>query len=56
MTFGKCAYVPIKEFNLHVARRGYTGEDGFEVRHVPSLLVPFSHIDELCLFSDLDPA
>lgn len=32
MTFGKAAFVPIEGFNLHVARGGYTGEDGFEVR------------------------
>ena len=31
LTFGKCAFVPIEGFNLHVARGGYTGEDGFEV-------------------------
>jgi len=31
LTFGKSAYVPIEGFNLHVARGGYTGEDGFEV-------------------------
>lgn len=31
LTFGKSAFVPIKGFNLHVARGGYTGEDGFEV-------------------------
>jgi aminomethyltransferase len=30
--FGRAAYVPIEGFNLHVARGGYTGEDGFEVR------------------------
>ena len=32
LTFGKSAFVHIKGFNLHVARGGYTGEDGFEVR------------------------
>ena len=32
LTFGTSAYVPIEGFNLHVARGGYTGEDGFEVR------------------------
>jgi aminomethyltransferase len=32
LTFGKAAFVPIEGFNLHVARGGYTGEDGFEVR------------------------
>jgi aminomethyltransferase len=30
LTFGTSAYVPIEGFNLHVARGGYTGEDGFE--------------------------
>jgi glycine cleavage system aminomethyltransferase T len=32
LTFGKSAFVPLEGFNLHVARGGYTGEDGFEVR------------------------
>ena len=32
LTFGKSAFVPIQGHNLHVARGGYTGEDGFEVR------------------------
>lgn len=31
LTFGKSAYVPIEGYKLHVARGGYTGEDGFEV-------------------------
>ena len=31
-TPGKSVYVPIEGFNLHVARDGYTGEDGFEAR------------------------
>lgn len=31
LTFGRSAFVPIEGFNLHVARGGYTGEDGFEV-------------------------
>lgn len=31
LTFGKSAFIPIEGFNLHVARGGYTGEDGFEV-------------------------
>jgi aminomethyltransferase len=31
LTFGSSAFVPIEGFNLHVARGGYTGEDGFEV-------------------------
>jgi len=33
LTFGNSAFVPIEGFNLHVARGGYTGEDGFEVSH-----------------------
>lgn len=32
LVFGTSAFVPIEGFNLHVARGGYTGEDGFEVR------------------------
>jgi len=31
LTFGTSAFVPVEGFNLHVARGGYTGEDGFEV-------------------------
>ncbi|KAF8739530.1 hypothetical protein AX14_009300 [Amanita brunnescens Koide BX004] len=41
LTFGKSAYVPIEGFNLHVARGGYTGEDGFEIS------VPPSHTEEV---------
>ncbi|KAJ8587866.1 glycine cleavage system T protein [Rhizopogon salebrosus TDB-379] len=36
LTFGKSAFVPIEGFNLHVARGGYTGEDGFEISIPPS--------------------
>jgi len=36
LTFGKSAFVPIEGFNLHVARGGYTGEDGFEISILPS--------------------
>ncbi|KAF8633898.1 hypothetical protein AX17_004340 [Amanita inopinata Kibby_2008] len=36
LTFGKSAYIPIEGFNLHVARGGYTGEDGFEISVSPS--------------------
>jgi len=36
LTFGKAAFVPIEGFNLHVARGGYTGEDGFEISIPPS--------------------
>ncbi|KAL1736143.1 hypothetical protein EV714DRAFT_279513 [Schizophyllum commune] len=36
LTFGKSAFVPIDGgFNLHVARGGYTGEDGFEISIPP---------------------
>ena len=38
LTFGKSAFVPIEGFNLHVARGGYTGEDGFEVCDASLLL------------------
>lgn len=31
LTFGKCAWVSIAGLKVHVARGGYTGEDGFEV-------------------------
>ncbi|KAI6028129.1 hypothetical protein EDC04DRAFT_2716572 [Pisolithus marmoratus] len=36
LTFGKSAYVTIGGFTLHVARGGYTGEDGFEISIPPS--------------------
>ncbi|KXN90339.1 putative aminomethyltransferase, mitochondrial [Leucoagaricus sp. SymC.cos] len=39
LTFGKSAFVPIEGFNLHVARGGYTGEDGFEISIPPSQTV-----------------
>ncbi|KAL7280268.1 hypothetical protein ACG7TL_005181 [Trametes sanguinea] len=39
LTFGRCAFVPIEGFNLHVARGGYTGEDGFEISIPPSQTV-----------------
>jgi aminomethyltransferase len=44
LTFGKSAFVPIEGYNLHVARGGYTGEDGFEV---------ICHIVERLLVADL---
>jgi len=31
LTFERSAFVTLEGFNLHVARDGYTGEDGFEV-------------------------
>ncbi|KAJ6614132.1 glycine cleavage system T protein [Mycena sp. CBHHK59/15] len=39
LTFGKSAFVPIEGFNLHVARGGYTGEDGFEISIPPDQTV-----------------
>lgn len=39
LTFGKSAFIPIEGFNLHVARGGYTGEDGFEVNFCDWLFV-----------------
>jgi len=44
LTFGKSAYVPIEGFNLHVARGGYTGEDGFEISIPPSQTVEVSRL------------
>ncbi|EIW75330.1 glycine cleavage system T protein [Coniophora puteana RWD-64-598 SS2] len=35
LTFGRSAFVPVEGFNLHVARGGYTGEDGFEISIPP---------------------
>ena len=41
LTFGRSAFVPLEGFNLHVARGGYTGEDGFEVcPPLPALPAP----------------
>ena len=31
LTFGRCAFMSVEGYNVHVARGGYTGEDGFEV-------------------------
>jgi len=36
LTFGRSAFVPLEGFNLHVARGGYTGEDGFEISIPPT--------------------
>ncbi|KAG6883511.1 hypothetical protein C0992_008594 [Termitomyces sp. T32_za158] len=44
LTFGKSAFVPIEGFNLHVARGGYTGEDGFEISIPPSQTVEVANL------------
>lgn len=36
LTFGRSAFVPLEGFNVHVARGGYTGEDGFEISIPPA--------------------
>jgi len=36
LTFGRSAYVPLEGINVHVARGGYTGEDGFEISVSPA--------------------
>lgn len=36
LTFGRSAFVPVKGTKLHVARGGYTGEDGFEISIPPA--------------------
>lgn len=36
LTFGRSAFVPLEGFNVHVARAGYTGEDGFEISIPPA--------------------
>ena len=54
LTFGRSAFVPLEGFNLHVARGGYTGEDGFEVYPSPFRLfrgpmLTFNPCRSLCL-------
>ncbi|KAL0954353.1 hypothetical protein HGRIS_003347 [Hohenbuehelia grisea] len=44
LTFGKTAYIPIEGFNLHVARGGYTGEDGFEISIPPKQTEEFTEL------------
>ncbi|KAJ6463671.1 hypothetical protein C8R47DRAFT_1157056 [Mycena vitilis] len=44
LTFGKSAFLPIEGFNLHVARGGYTGEDGFEISIPPSETVEVAEL------------
>ncbi|KAF9069405.1 hypothetical protein BDP27DRAFT_1421042 [Rhodocollybia butyracea] len=39
LTFGTSAFVPLEGIKLHVARGGYTGEDGFEISIPPSQTV-----------------
>lgn len=53
LTFGKSAFVPMEGFNLHVARGGYTGEDGFEV--ISTFYFPIS-IKPEAYFLDLNTA
>ncbi|KAI0248775.1 glycine cleavage system T protein [Lactifluus subvellereus] len=36
LTFGRSAFVPLEGLNVHVARGGYTGEDGFEISVPPA--------------------
>ena len=49
LTFGRSAFVPLEGFNLHVARGGYTSEDGFEVRSPSSnCLHTNAHAFTLC--------
>ncbi|KAI9430506.1 aminomethyltransferase [Lactarius psammicola] len=36
LTFGRSAFVPLEGINVHVARGGYTGEDGFEISVPPA--------------------
>jgi glycine cleavage system aminomethyltransferase T len=38
LTFGRSAFVPLEGINVHIARGGYTGEDGFEVSLQPLAL------------------
>lgn len=54
LTFGRSAFVPLEGFNLHVARGGYTGEDGFEVflpflRLVRNPMLTLAFCRSLCL-------
>lgn len=42
LTFGKCAWVSIAGLKVHVARGGYTGEDGFEISVPPSETVQWT--------------
>jgi len=44
LTFGRSAFVPIEGYNLHVARGGYTGEDGFEISIPPSATVEVAQL------------
>ncbi|TKY90661.1 hypothetical protein EX895_000659 [Sporisorium graminicola] len=46
LTFGKSAFVPLNingdKVECHVARAGYTGEDGFEISIPPAYTVPLA--------------
>jgi len=35
LVFGRSAFFKLNDTKVHVARGGYTGEDGFEVRFFP---------------------
>ena len=45
LTFGSSAFVPLEGINVHVARGGYTGEDGFEVCPKPTCGSSFTGAD-----------
>jgi len=51
LTFGRSAFVPLEGINVHLARGGYTGEDGFEVSPpihwllAPTLLISLLILD-----------
>ena len=38
LVFGRSAFFKLNDTKVHVARGGYTGEDGFEVGLLPCLL------------------
>jgi aminomethyltransferase len=52
LTFGKSAYAQLQGVNCHVARGGYTGEDGFEVSLYQSETSHSSHT--ICVTVGID--
>ena len=44
LTFGRSAFVPLEGFNVHVARGGYTGEDGFEISIPPAQTIELAKL------------